>query len=40
MVQNKLRSHLAPDCTFQTPGHFFSYRREKKVKWSGIVSFA
>lgn len=31
---------IAPYCTFQTPDHFFSYRREreKKVQWSGIVS--
>ncbi|MEI6442134.1 MAG: peptidoglycan editing factor PgeF [Nostocales cyanobacterium ELA583] len=31
---------IAPYCTFQTPEHFFSYRREreKKVQWSGIVS--
>ena len=30
----------APYCTYQTPEHFFSYRREKqkKVQWSGIVS--
>ncbi len=33
---------IAPYCTFQTPEYFFSYRREKekKVQWSGIVSFA
>jgi YfiH family protein len=33
---------IAPYCTFQTPEHFFSYRREKekKVQWSGIVSFS
>ncbi|MBD2386284.1 peptidoglycan editing factor PgeF [Cylindrospermum sp. FACHB-282] len=33
---------IAPYCTFQTPEHFFSYRREKekKVQWSGIVSLA
>lgn len=33
---------IAPYCTFQTPEHFFSYRRqrEKKVQWSGIVSIA
>lgn len=32
---------IAPYCTFQTPEYFFSYRREqqKKVQWSGIVSF-
>ena len=32
---------IAPYCTYQTPEHFFSYRREqqKKVQWSGIVSF-
>jgi YfiH family protein len=31
---------IAPYCTYQTPEHFFSYRRgrEKKVQWSGIVS--
>jgi polyphenol oxidase len=31
---------IAPDCTFQDPTHFFSYRRDnlKKVQWSGIVS--
>lgn len=31
---------IAPYCTFQTPEHFFSYRRErqKKVQWSGIVN--
>jgi len=31
---------IAPYCTYQTPAHFFSYRRnpEKKVQWSGIVS--
>ncbi|GAB4159033.1 MAG: peptidoglycan editing factor PgeF [Cyanobacteria bacterium J069] len=31
---------IAPYCTFQTPEHFFSYRRErlKQVQWSGIVS--
>lgn len=31
---------IAPYCTFQTPEHFFSYRRDrqKKVQWSGIVS--
>jgi YfiH family protein len=32
---------IAPYCTFQTPEHFFSYRRThtKEVQWSGIVSF-
>ncbi len=32
---------VAPHCTFQESQHFFSYRRtrEKKVQWSGIVSF-
>jgi YfiH family protein len=32
---------IAPYCTYQQPEHFFSYRRtqEKKVQWSGIVSF-
>ncbi|MDZ8050796.1 MAG: peptidoglycan editing factor PgeF [Aulosira sp. ZfuVER01] len=32
---------IAPYCTYQTPEHFFSYRRsqQKKVQWSGIVSF-
>jgi polyphenol oxidase len=32
---------IAPYCTYQTPEHFFSYRREqqKKVQWSGIVSY-
>ncbi len=31
---------IAPDCTYQNPDKFFSYRRthEKKVQWSGIVS--
>jgi hypothetical protein len=31
---------ITPYCTYQTPEHFFSYRREqeKKVQWSGIVS--
>ena len=31
---------IAPHCTFQSPEHFFSYRREKlkKIQWSGIVS--
>ncbi len=31
---------IAPYCTYQTPEHFFSYRRAplKKVQWSGIVS--
>jgi YfiH family protein len=31
---------IAPYCTFQTPQHFFSYRRThtKEVQWSGIVS--
>ena len=31
---------IAPYCTYQSPSHFFSYRRskEKKVQWSGIVS--
>ncbi|WOD39337.1 peptidoglycan editing factor PgeF [Nodosilinea sp. E11] len=31
---------VAPHCTFQEPGRFFSYRRtgEKQVQWSGIVS--
>ena len=31
---------IAPYCTYQTPEHFFSYRREKqkKVQWSGILS--
>jgi hypothetical protein len=30
----------APHCTYQSPEHFFSYRRDKlkKVQWSGIVS--
>ncbi|WP_413174725.1 peptidoglycan editing factor PgeF [Anabaena azotica] len=33
---------IAPYCTYQTPEHFFSYRREKekKVQWSGIVSLS
>jgi YfiH family protein len=33
---------IAPYCTYQTPEHFFSYRRDnlKKVQWSGIVSIA
>lgn len=32
---------IAPYCTFQQEERFFSYRRtgEKKVQWSGIVSF-
>jgi copper oxidase (laccase) domain-containing protein len=31
---------IAPECTYQNPNRFFSYRRthEKKVQWSGIVS--
>jgi polyphenol oxidase len=31
---------IAPECTYQNPDRFFSYRRthEKKVQWSGIVS--
>ncbi len=31
---------IAPYCTYQSPEHFFSYRRDKlkKVQWSGIVS--
>ena len=31
---------IAPFCTYQTPEHFFSYRREKqkKIQWSGIIS--
>ncbi len=31
---------IAPNCTYQEPDRFFSYRRtrEKKVQWSGIVS--
>ncbi|HEY9811802.1 MAG TPA: peptidoglycan editing factor PgeF [Halomicronema sp.] len=31
---------IAPYCTYQTPEHFFSYRRDnlRKVQWSGIVS--
>ena len=31
---------IAPYCTYQTPEHFFSYRRsrQKKNQWSGIVS--
>ncbi len=30
---------IAPYCTYQSPSHFFSYRRthEKKVQWSGIM---
>ena len=30
----------APHCTYQSPEHFFSYRRTKlkQVQWSGIVS--
>ena len=33
---------IAPYCTYQSPSHFFSYRRtqEKKVQWSGIVTLA
>lgn len=33
---------ITPYCTYQTPEHFFSYRRdkEKKVQWSGIVSLS
>ena len=32
---------IAPYCTYQTPEHFFSYRRSrlKKNQWSGIVSW-
>lgn len=31
---------IAPNCTYQEPENFFSYRRtkEKKVQWAGIVS--
>jgi polyphenol oxidase len=31
---------ISPQCTFQEPEHFFSYRRDrlKQVQWSGIVS--
>ena len=31
---------IAPDCTYQQPEYFFSYRRDKlkNVQWSGIVS--
>lgn len=31
---------IAPNCTYQEPESFFSYRRDqlKKVQWSGIVS--
>jgi polyphenol oxidase len=31
---------IAPQCTFQEPERFFSYRRDrlKQVQWSGIVS--
>ncbi len=31
---------IAPNCTFQEPANFFSYRREKlkKIQWSGIIS--
>ncbi len=31
---------IAPNCTYQEPEYFFSYRRrrEKKIQWSGIVS--
>jgi polyphenol oxidase len=30
---------IAPNCTYQEPEYFFSYRREKlkKIQWSGIV---
>jgi hypothetical protein len=33
---------IAPQCTFQEPERFFSYRRDrlKQVQWSGIVSKA
>ena len=33
---------IAPYCTYQSPSHFFSYRRskEKKVQWSGIVKIS
>ncbi|MGK7939519.1 MAG: peptidoglycan editing factor PgeF [Crocosphaera sp.] len=33
---------LAPYCTYQSPSHFFSYRRnhEKKVQWSGIINLS
>lgn len=31
---------IAPHCTYQTPEHFFSYRRtgKKQVQWAGIIS--
>jgi polyphenol oxidase len=31
---------ISPNCTFQEPEYFFSYRREKlkKIQWSGIIS--
>lgn len=31
---------IAPYCTYQSPEHFFSYRRtqKKQVQWSGIIS--
>ncbi|MEB3212357.1 MAG: laccase domain-containing protein [Leptolyngbyaceae bacterium] len=31
---------IAPYCTYQDEGRFFSYRRsrEKKVQWSGIAA--
>jgi polyphenol oxidase len=37
---NSNQISIAPNCTFQEPENFFSYRREKlkKVQWSGIVS--
>jgi polyphenol oxidase len=37
---NKEQLAIAPQCTYQQPEYFFSYRRspEKKIQWSGIVS--
>jgi polyphenol oxidase len=31
---------IAPNCTYQEPEYFFSYRREKlkKIQWSGIIN--
>ncbi len=36
---NAQQISIAPYCTYQSPSHFFSYRRthEKKVQWSGIM---
>lgn len=38
---NNAQIEIAPYCTYQRSDYFFSYRRtkEKKVQWSGIVSW-